>query len=102
MANVNVMVNKGNKARAYLKEILKKPGSAETDFRYRDILFFAQFVRPIWKLGAISLALAIITTGLGSLLPLSSKVLIDFVIKAYRKPDDIYYCPPSLYYRYCP
>ena len=57
------MKNNLNKAREYLKEILKKPGSAETNFRYRDILFFAKFVRPIWKLGAISLGLTIITTG---------------------------------------
>lgn len=74
------MKNNLNKAREYLKEILKKPGSAETNFRYSDILFFTQFARPIWKLGAISLALTIITTGLASLLPLSGKVLIDFII----------------------
>jgi len=64
----------------YLSEIFKKPESRETQFRYRDILFFIPFVRPLWKLGVISLILTIVTTGLGSLLPLSSKVFIDFVI----------------------
>jgi ABC-type multidrug transport system fused ATPase/permease subunit len=73
------MVNKSFKIREYVKEILKKP-APESNFRYRDVLFFAQFIRPVWKLGAISLVLTIITTGLGSLLPLSSKVLIDFII----------------------
>jgi ABC-type multidrug transport system fused ATPase/permease subunit len=73
------MVNKSFKIREYIKEILKKP-APESNFRYRDVLFFAQFIRPVWKLGAISLVLTIITTGLGSLLPLSSKVLIDFII----------------------
>lgn len=64
----------------YLSEVLKKPESAARPFRYRDILFFIPFVRPLWRLGVISLILTIVTTGLGSLLPLSSKVFIDFVI----------------------
>ena len=86
-----VMVNKGNKIRGYLKEILQKPESAEIKFRYRDILFFTQFTRPIWKLGAISLVLTVITTGLGSLLPLSGKVLIDFIImkKGFQKVEHL-------------
>ena len=39
-----------------------------------------RFVKPLWKVGIISLFLTILTTGLSSLLPLSSKVLIDFII----------------------
>jgi len=74
------MENKIKKARDYAKEILKKPSPSETRFRYRDILFFLQFVRPLWKIGIISLFLTILSTGLSSLLPLSSKVLIDFII----------------------
>ncbi len=84
------MINK-SKAREYIKEILQKPESAEIKFRYRDILFFTQFARPVWKLGAISLILTIITTGLGSLLPLSGKVLIDFIImkKGFQKVEHL-------------
>ena len=68
------------KATAYLSEVLKKPEPAESRFRYRDILFFAQFVNPLWKLGLVSILLTVAVTALGSLLPLSSKVFIDFVI----------------------
>src|SRR4030042_2035874 len=80
---------KKSKAREYIKEILKKPELTEAHFRYKDILFFTQFARPVWKLGAISLVLTIITTGLGSLLPLSGKVLIDFIImkKGFQKVE---------------
>ena len=80
-----------NKAREYIKEILKKPELTEAHFRYKDILFFTQFARPIWKLGAISLVLTIIATGLGSLLPLSGKVLIDFIImkKGFQKVEHL-------------
>jgi hypothetical protein len=77
---VSIMLTKDRKVKEYLKEILQKPEFAEIKFRYRDILFFAKFVRPVWKLGAISLVLTVITTGLGSLLPLISKILIDFII----------------------
>ncbi len=74
------MEDKIKKAREYLKEILKKPHPSETSFRYRDIFFFMQFVKPLWKVGMIGLFLTILSTGLSSLLPLSSKVLIDFII----------------------
>ncbi|OGW40314.1 MAG: multidrug ABC transporter ATP-binding protein [Nitrospirae bacterium RBG_13_39_12] len=74
------MVERGKNTNNYLKEILKKPEFSGTEFSYKDILFFIQFVRPVWKPGLLSLILTIITAGLGSLLPLSSKVLIDFVI----------------------
>lgn len=76
----NGMENKIKKAHDYAKEILKKPSLSETRFRYRDILFFMKFVKPLWKVGAISLFLTILSTGLSSLLPLSSKILIDFII----------------------
>lgn len=76
-------------ALTYLAEILKKPQASENPnpFRYRDILFFIPFVRPVWKLGAVTLILTLITSGLGSLLPLSSKIFIDFVImkKGFEK-----------------
>ena len=65
---------------AYLREVFKKPESRQGNFRYRDVLFFLQFVKPLWKLGLISLILTIVSTALGSLLPLSSKFFIDYVI----------------------
>ena len=74
------MVHKIKSTSKYLKEILKKPEPVSTTLGYRDILFFARFVKPVWKLGAVSLILTILTTALSALLPLSSKVLIDFVI----------------------
>ena len=49
-------------------------------FRLKDISFFFPFVKPLWKLGVLSFILTIIITALGSLLPLSSKILIDFVV----------------------
>lgn len=84
------MGHKIKKAGEYLREILQKPESVP-QFRYRDIRFFAQFVRPVWKVGVISLILTIITTALGSLLPLSSKVLIDFVVmkKGFQKIEHL-------------
>ena len=64
----------------YLSEVFKRPESHENSFKYRDILFFLKFVKPLWKLGLISLVLTIVSTALGSLLPLSSKFFIDYVI----------------------
>ncbi len=68
------------RARTYLAELLKKPDSSESKFNYRDILFFTNFVRPLWKLALITLVLMVTTAGISSLLPLSSKIFIDFII----------------------
>ncbi len=75
--------------RQYLGEALRKP-EAVSEFRYRDTLFFLRFAKPAWKMGAVGLFLTIITSALGSVLPLSSKVLIDFVItkEGFRTLDD--------------
>ncbi len=85
------MAKNTERVKEYLKEILKKPESAGIKFRYRDILFFSQFAGPVWRSGAISLVLTIIITGLGSLLPLSIKVLIDFIImkKGFQKVENL-------------
>lgn len=74
------MIRGVKEAIQYVKETFKKPESRQGDFRYRDVLFFLQFVKPLWKLGLISLVLTIVSTALGSLLPLSSKFFIDYVI----------------------
>ena len=64
----------------YLSEVFKKPKSSKSNFRYRDVLFFLRFVNPLWKLGLICLILTVVSTALASLLPLSGKVFIDYVI----------------------
>jgi len=64
----------------YLSEVFKKPKSLPVDFRYRDILFFLRFVKPLWKLGLLTMMLTVVSTALASLMPLSSKVFIDYVI----------------------
>lgn len=73
-------MRKLGKAKAYLKDILKKPEHRSSTFGYRDVLFFGRFARPLWKTGLAALVLSLIATALSSLLPLSSKVLIDFVV----------------------
>ena len=74
------MLQTAKKLMEYFPELFKRPGSGETNFQYRDILFFVRFVKPLWKLGLISLLLTVISTALGSLIPLSSKFFIDYVI----------------------
>ena len=74
------MTNKIKRTKEYLQEILRKPEPEETRFSYQDIPFFFRFIKPLWKLGILSLILNTITIALQSLLPLSSKVAIDFVI----------------------
>lgn len=65
-----------------------KNNDRDIRFRYRDILFFWKFVRPLWVLGLTSLILTAVSTALSSLLPLSVKLLIDFIVMK-RPVDDI-------------
>ncbi len=44
-------------------------------------MFFFQFVRPVWKIGLISLVMVMMTTAISAILPLSSKIFIDYVIQ---------------------
>jgi ABC-type multidrug transport system fused ATPase/permease subunit len=46
----------------------------------RDIWFCFRFVKPFWKLGLLSLGFTVLTSLMSSITPLSSKILIDFVI----------------------
>jgi subfamily B ATP-binding cassette protein MsbA len=77
------------KLREYLREVFKKPETV-SGFRYGDVPFFFRFARPAWKIGLVGLILTVITSALGSLLPLGSKVLIDFVItkEGFRRLND--------------
>jgi subfamily B ATP-binding cassette protein MsbA len=74
------MFGKIKEKTAYFRELLKAPEPPRFELSYRDAIFFTRFARPVWKLAAVSLLLTVLTTGLGSLLPLSGKVLIDFVV----------------------
>ncbi len=60
---------------------IKIPIRPKVKFNLRDFLFFFQFVRPVWKVGLISLILVMFTTAISAILPLSSKIFIDYVIQ---------------------
>lgn len=64
-----------------------RDNSAETGRaggHYRDLAYFWKYVRPLWLVGLTSLLLTAISTALSSLLPLSVKLLIDFIV--LKKP----------------
>lgn len=63
-----------------VKSVLQASRPPVTKFKLKDLAFFFQFVRPVWKVGLIGLILVMVTTGISALLPLTSKVFIDFVI----------------------
>lgn len=56
----------------------------ELELSFKDIRFYAQFVKPLWKYIVLSLAFTLLATGVSSLTPLSGKVLIDYVFM--KKP----------------
>lgn len=74
------MTGLARRAVAYLRELMRKPEAPPVSFGYRDLAFFWPYVKPVWKVGATGLILTLAASALGSLLPLSSKVLIDFVV----------------------
>lgn len=51
----------------------------ELELSFKDIRFYAQFVKPLWKYVALSLGFTLFATGVSSLTPLSGKILIDYV-----------------------
>jgi subfamily B ATP-binding cassette protein MsbA len=78
--NFRSLSDKTKKLIANARSILQTPGPPKTPFRLKDLGFFFQFVRPVWKIGAAGLLLVMITTAMRAVLPLISKVFIDFVI----------------------
>ncbi|CAJ37302.1 ABC transporter ATP-binding protein [Methanocella arvoryzae] len=74
------ILSKLRKAREEIVTIIRAAPPQKAKFKPGDLKFFWQFVRPVWKIGAISLFLVMLTTGLKALLPLTGKVFIDFVI----------------------
>ncbi len=65
----------------HLTAILRAPTPAGRRLRAREIRFFLEFARPLWRLGLAGIILTALTCALGALLPLSSKVIIDLVIE---------------------
>ncbi len=63
-----------------LKEVFRRPEKRYGMLSRKSVLFLLTFLKPLWKLGAVSFCLTLAAGALGSLVPLSSKVLIDFVI----------------------
>jgi len=63
-----------------IKAIIAMPKRPKTKFKFKDMAFFFKFVRPVWKIGLISIAMVMITTAINALMPLSSKIFIDYVI----------------------
>ena len=72
--------------RKYFRPLLEKPERVTVEFRWRDLGFLAGFARPVWKLGAASVVLTVAGSALGALMPLGTKVLIDFVILEKSAP----------------
>ncbi|MDM8516309.1 ABC transporter ATP-binding protein [Desulfobacterales bacterium HSG16] len=73
---------------SYLSEVLKKTPVPYKKLKLKELLFFFEFVKPIWVLGVISLGLMVVSTAISSLVPLSSKIFIDFIVMG-RKTDKI-------------
>ncbi|MDD4255303.1 MAG: ABC transporter ATP-binding protein [Methanofollis sp.] len=63
---------------AFVREVLAAP--QKTEFRYRDLRFFLPYLRPVWKLGAVSLAITMVLVGLRALVPLSGKIFLDYLV----------------------
>jgi len=67
-----------------LVELLRKPASEQARAGWRDLKFFLRFAEPIWGYGVAALALLLLGGAIGALFPLSTKVIIDFVVM--KKP----------------
>ncbi len=77
------MADNIKRAGKFLNEILARPQSLPP-FRYRDMIFFGKFAGPFWKAGTAGFLLALIGSGLSSILPLGGKALIDYAVM--KKP----------------
>ncbi|MCD1294903.1 ABC transporter ATP-binding protein [Methanocella sp. CWC-04] len=65
----------------HIKDIFHTPKSSDNEkFKWKDLIFFFRFVKPVWKLGALSIILSILISAIQSIMPMSTKVFIDFVI----------------------
>jgi ABC-type multidrug transport system fused ATPase/permease subunit len=77
---MSTVINKISGAMKDFTKIFEKPQQPKTQFKIRDLAFFVQFFRPVWKLGLLSIVLMVCISAIKSIIPLSSKILIDYVI----------------------
>jgi ABC-type multidrug transport system fused ATPase/permease subunit len=77
---MSTVMNKINNAMEALTKVFEKPQQPKTQFKLRDLAFFVQFIKPVWKLGLLSIILMVGISAIKSIIPLSSKILIDYVI----------------------
>lgn len=75
------MTNKINDIINAIKAIINVPRPAASKFKFKDVAFFFRFVRPVWKTGALSVLMVMLTTAISAIMPMTSKVFIDFVIQ---------------------
>jgi len=78
---MSVLKDKVNGLVADVKAVLSVPKPAASKFKFKDLSFFFQFVKPVWKIGALSVLLVMMSTAISATLPMSSKIFIDFVIQ---------------------
>ena len=71
---------KFNTSVQYLQDVFKKPEDSISRIKIADLLFFLQFLKPVFKLYLLSISLTIFLSLLRSVLPLSGKLFIDFVV----------------------
>lgn len=64
------------------------PGSPTAGSRLKRVLFFLRFARPVWWMCAAGMSVGLVATGLAAVLPLSTKVVIDFILMG-REPAGI-------------
>lgn len=65
---------------AFVREIFTPARETDSKVRTQDILFFSRYLRPVWKIGVISLGLTLLLVGLRALVPLSGKIFLDYVV----------------------
>ncbi|BAI60886.1 ABC transporter permease/ATP binding protein [Methanocella paludicola SANAE] len=78
---MSILIDKINGLAGTVKAILSVPKPAASKFKFKDLTFFLQFVKPVWKIGALSVLMVMMSTAISALLPMSSKIFIDFVIQ---------------------
>lgn len=78
------MKNIASRGIAFIREVLASP--QQRDFRYRDLGFFLRYLRPIRRLGVVSLVVTMFLVGLRALVPLSGKVFLDYLVPGAGAP----------------
>lgn len=70
------------------RDVLKKPGQSGR-FRYSDLYFFWKYVRPYSWLAVTGLMMTLLGALSATAIPLSGKILIDFVVLK-KNPDSVH------------